>query len=186
MKANFDSLKKSQLEGDELRYYKLIENGKRSARQNIRFEGKYLGGEIVDIIRKVAEQKDMSVKEYLKANEDAVNNLIESGYTMQERRIDSTIDSIAAIKRKTVEVDNGETVERMTRAEAIERLAKLEQFAASNSTIVSIAINFKLYKTGKIRVTLPTPESYEDMTAEEFEDMLDELGIFYIKSPKKK
>ena len=185
IKENFSSIKKSELNKDERRYYVLVENGKRSARNNVRFEGRYLGGEILDIARKVADRKGLSLDDYLSQNREAVNSFIEHGFTSHERAIDKTIDSLAAIKRKTVEVDDGNGIVKIPRAEAIERLAKLEQFASSNTTIVAIAPQFKHYKTGKFRIVVPPPEYYEDFSAEEFKEMLDELGIFYVDSPKK-
>jgi len=185
IKENFSNISKSDLTGDEKKYFTLVENGKRSAKNNLRFEGRYLGGEIVDIVRKVAERKEMDVQDYLTENRAAVHNLIEHGAIEQERRIDATIDSLAAIKRKTIEVDDGNGITRMRRVDAIEALAKLEQFAASNTTIVGIGLSFKVFKDGHIRVKIPPPEFYEDFDADQFEEMLDELGIFYIKSPKK-
>jgi DNA-binding PadR family transcriptional regulator len=185
IKENFSSIRKSELTGDEKKYFTLVENGKRSARNNLRLDGRYLGGEIVDIIKKVAERKEMPLQDYLNENREAVHNLIDKGAIEQERRIDATIDSLAAIKRKTIEVDDGNGVTRMKRVDAIEALAKLEQFAASNTTIVGIGLSFKVFKDGHIRVKIPPPEYYENFDADEFEQMLDDLGIFYIKSPKK-
>lgn len=185
IKENFSTLNKSNLSGDEKKYYTLVENGKRSARNNLRFEGRYLGGEIVDIIKKVAERKEMKLQDYLNANAVAVHNLIDKGAITQDRRIDATIDSLAAIKRKNIEVDDGNGISLMKRVDAIEQLARLEQFAASNTTIVQIGLKFSVYKDNHIRITIPPPEYYENFTPEEFEEMLDALGIFYIKSPTK-
>lgn len=185
LKENFDSINKADLPNkDEQWYYSLIANGKKSAKRNIRFEGKYLSGQIVEVISKVAERKKLSLKKYLEQNREGVHTLIDQGYTVTERRPDAVNDLIAGQKKKTVEVDDGNGITRISKAEAIERIVKLQQFAASNTTIVSLGINTKVFTNNRVRVTIPSPEFYEDMTPEEFEEMLDELGIYYVKSAK--
>ena len=186
IKQNFESINKSSLKGDALKYYTLVENGKRSAKNNLRFEGRYLGGEIVPIIRKVAERKEIPVQEYLNQNRSEVIGLIHRGYTTHERAVDATIDTIASQRRKTLEVDDGNGANIMRKEQAMENLAKLQQFAATNTHIVALAPKVRLYKSGLLRVTVPPPEVYENMNAEQFKQMLDDLGIFYVESPPKK
>jgi hypothetical protein len=173
IKNNFSNLDKSNLKGDEKRYYTLVENGKNSASKNVRFEGKYLAGNIVDIAHKVAERKGMSLDDYLHTNRDQVNMLIESGYTQTSKQFDKAIDVVSNLKRKTVEVDTGDGIVRMTKMQAIEQLAFVEQYVKSNSKTAMIATKVKVFKNGKVRVTIPNIDVMIEMTNEELEEYLD-------------
>lgn len=184
LKTNFDSLKKSELSGEDRRYWTLINNGRNRVKKAVRFEGKFIGGELVGTLQKVAERKGISLKSYLKENEREVEKLIESGYTYLQKQPETVIDAIHSSTKKTVEVWDGESVKRVSKMEAIERIANLQQWAASNTTMVQLGIMTKFYLSGKIRINLPPADSFDDMNEEEFENLLDELEIWYVKSDK--
>lgn len=185
LKANFDSVKKSDLQGDEKRYWTLINNGKNRSKKGVRFEGRFIGGELVETIKKVAEKKGVSVNTYLKQNSEEVERIIESGYTFLQKQPETVIDAIHGSGRKTIEVFDGESVRRVPKMQVIERIVKLQQWAASNTTMVQLGIPTRLYLSGKIRVNLPPSSDFsDDMDEEGFEALLEELEIWFVKSDK--
>jgi hypothetical protein len=170
---NSDLSKKqiNQLSNEEKRYYQLIENGRKSAKSNVRFEGKYLAGKIVEISQKVADRKNLSLDEYFRQNREAVNELIEKGFTHTSKNIDNAIDQISAMKRKTIEVDTGDGIVRMDKKKAIEQLSLLENHLKSQANVAYLATIVKVFKNGKIRVTIP--EDFEDYFGDDLFDYLD-------------
>jgi hypothetical protein len=182
LKKDFNSLRKADLKGEELRYYTLIQNGKNSAKKNVRFEGKYLAGRIVNIATVTAKKQHIPLEKYLDENRESVRALIESGFVLANVNPDALIKTIEERTQKHVSVNDGNGISRVDRATAIEALAMLKQFAASNTTIVYMELPTKYYLDNKIEISVPFPEQYEDMTGEEFIEFLDNFGTDYIQS----
>lgn len=185
LKENFNRIKKNDLTKEEQRYYTLIENGKKRAKNSVRFEGRYLGGEIVELIKKAAKNRGVSVEAYMNQHKEAIVGMMESGFTETSKSPEDTIDLIASLAKRTVEVDTGDGIVRLKRFDVIKEITALMQFAKSNSTIAALGITIKIFESGKVRVEMPLEETYEDMNAEEFEDLLDMIGVWYVKSPTK-
>lgn len=183
IKENFSTIKKSSLSGDDLRYYNLVGAGKQRAKNSVRFEGKFISGEIVDIARKIAKAKHISLNKYLDENKEAVRNFIESGYVETSKQIENSIDILLNSKKKTVEVDTGNGIVRMGRKEAIKRLAEFEQHIKTSTNVAMIATHVKVFKTGKIRLTIP--DDFEEYDGDELIDYLDLYdGLDYVESKK--
>lgn len=183
IKSNYGKIKKSELTKEEKIYYTLVENGKKSAKNNVRFEGKYLSGEIIDIAKKVAKNKGLSLDTYLHSHKDQVIKFIDSGYIVTSKQIDNSIDILHNSKRKTVLVDTGNGIVRMNKRQAIEKLALFEQHVKSNSNVVMLATKVRKYKNGKLQVSIP--EDFEDYTDSDLVDYLNEFdAIDYVESIK--
>lgn len=182
IKRDVETINPDRLNKEERRYWQLVVNGKNSAAKNVRFEGKYLAGHIVNVIEKVAEKKGLSIDNYLEANRDAVNSLIEKGYTETERRPDTVIDLVSNMNRKTIEMDTGNGIVRVSKEQAMQAIANLQQALSSSSTVVHIALPVKLFKNNKVRITMPYEDDYALIA--NLESTLDDLGIFYVISTK--
>jgi hypothetical protein len=182
LKQNFAKVKPETLSQVDRNYYNKIKAGKARAKNAIRIEGKYLSGEIIDTIAKVAHSKGMKIQDYINANKEAIINLIEVGYTHVSKDIDKAIEIVNNLKRKTVEVDTGNGIVKMTKSEAINEMSAFQQHVKSTTHIVMIATDVKSFKKNKIRVTIP--EGYEDYTGDELTEFLDDFeDIFYVESP---
>jgi SNF2 family DNA or RNA helicase len=204
LKKNFDKIKKPELSGEQLRYYILIENGKRRAKNSVRYEGRYLSGEILNIIQKVADRKGISLNRYLDQNKEDVGMLIESGFTQIFKRVDAVIDLVAASKKRTIEIvrdPEGIIIHKVRKLDAIAELSEFQNYVKGNSDIVELLIKVKIFKTGKIRIALPWKRKqrgedldigednepdvpfYEDYEGEALTDFLDDYDdIEYIES----
>lgn len=174
IKKNFAKLKKANLSGESLRYYNLIKAGKKSAKQNIRIKGKYVGGRIKEIIIKIAKARNISPQKYIDENIEAVTGLIERGYTTISKNIDRTIELVANSRRKKVEVSDGEGgTKNMDKLEVIESLAMFQNYVKSNSNIVMLAVKVKTFPSGKIAITIPT--GYRGKRGERLIEYLEEF-----------
>jgi hypothetical protein len=181
LKANFDRINPAKLSKAETYYYNKIKAGKARARKALRIEGKYLSGAIVDTIAKVAKSKKKNLQEYINENTKELVALIETGYTHVFKDIDRAIDIINDLRRKTVEVDTGNGIVRMSKHEAIELLSVFQQHVKSNTRVVMLATTVKTFKNNKIRITIP--EGFEDYVGQDLIDFLDEdSDIFYVQS----
>lgn len=188
IRYNFHKIDKSNLSKEEQRYYTLVNNGKQSAKKNVRFEGQYLSrkSELYKIVEKVADKKGLDVQTYLDTNKDHVEQLVEQGATTVFKRVDSAIDITNDLSRKTVLVDTGNGIVRMSKNDAIEKMALFQQYVASNSSIVMISTKMKTFLNGKVGMTIPDPEDYEGLEGEELENFLDQFDdLHYIVSAKK-
>lgn len=184
IKKKWDTLNTSVLNKNERRYLQLVVNGKNSAKKNVRFEGRYLSGRIVNIIEKVAERKGITLKKYLAENKESVDMLIETGSVTTQKKPEAVIDLIEAQHKKTVNVFNGTNKFRVDKMKLVEQVIMLQQYAASNTTMVQIGLPVKVYLDGQIEITMPYDIDYSDMDAEQLEQLFDDLEIFYIKSDK--
>lgn len=186
LKTNFNSIVPGALKSaDELRYYNLIKAGKMRAKNSIRLEGKFLSGEIVNIIKKVAEKKGLSLKKYIDLNSADIIKLIESGFTQVWKEFDKAIDLVGNGRKKIFFIDDGNGLIKMLKIEVIEQLALLENYAKSSSDIVAIFTLVKVYKTGRMELTIP--QDYDGYSYDSLYDYLDLFdGIDYIISDKSK
>jgi len=189
IKENFNALKNfdnQKLKGDEALYFSRIAGGKKAAKKNLKYKGKYLGGELFQIVQKVAAKKGVSAREYLQKNEGAVDMLLESGFTSTSKRVDDIISIIQNQKRKTIEVEDrdGNVFKRFTKQKAIENLAMLQQLVASNTTVVEMGLNVSVFVNGKIRVQMPviSDADFEEADEESIDEMLEESDAFFVKS----
>lgn len=189
IKENFNALKNfdnQKLKGDEALYFSRIAGGKKAAKKNLKYKGKYLGGELFQIVQKVATKKGLSAREYLSKNEAAVDMLLESGFTSTSKRVDDIISIIQNQKRKTIEVEDrdGNVFKRFTKQKAIENLAMLQQLVASNTTVVEMGLNVSVFVNGKIRVQMPviSDADFEEADEENIDAMLEDSDAFFVKS----
>jgi hypothetical protein len=183
MRKNFSGIDPGNLANLERSYYNKIKAGKARAKKAIRIEGKYLSGEILDIVAKVAVSKGKTTQEYIDENREAIVTLIHTGYTHVSKDIDKAIDVISDMKRKTVEVDTGNGIVRMTKQEAIEQLSTFQQHVKSTTNIVMAATTIKTYKNNKIEITIPDQSDYEDLEGVDLIEFLDGFPeLFYIRS----
>lgn len=181
LKDNFSKVNTDSLSADRLRYYNLIRAGKARAKKAIRIEGKYLTGEITDIMRQVAKKKGMSVKEYAEANKAAILNLINTGSTETFVSIEKAIELISSAKAKYVYVDDGNGEVKMKKNEAIELLARFEQHVKSTTNTVMLSVLVTIFKNGRIKIVIPS--GFEKISGEELINyMLGIDGIDFIES----
>lgn len=163
---------------------KKVKAGKAAAKKNLRFQGRFISGKIVEVVKSVARKKRVKIQDYLNQNKEAVLALIESGFTQTAKTAEAASEIVEDLRARTVQVDTGNGIVRQSKAEAIKDIQLLKQYAASNTTIVALSIPVKIFLDNRTRITVPNPEDYEDMDGEDFENMLDDLGIWYVKSDK--
>lgn len=190
LKQNFDTVRAARLSKDELSYYNKIKGGKAAARKALRIGGKFLSKDspILEYIEPIARSKGLTVKRYLLENRESVQNFIDNGYDIAQRRSESYMNDLEQMKTKYVYVEDSEgNVKRMSRIQVMKNIADLKQKASSLSTIVSIAIKTKVYLDGKIVYVMPSTEEIEDIeTGEDLINILDNHDCAYIESEKKK
>jgi len=194
IKKNYNALKNfsnQKLMGDERLYFARIEGGKKAAKRNVKYKGKYLGGELFEIVKKVADKKGLTPREYLNKNESAVDMLLESGFTSTSKRVDDIISIIQNQTRKTIEVEapDGTVYKRVSKQKAVENLAMFQQLIASNTTVVEMGLNVSVFLNGKVRVQMPliSDADFEEADEESLTELLEESDAFFVKSdPAKK
>lgn len=194
IRDNFHSIDPATLTPDELYYYNKIKAGYIRAKKAVRFEGRFIGGEILDILRAVAKRKNVSLKEYLTDNSEQVHNFLNTGSTTNHRRPDSVNDIIENSRRRYVYIKDGNGIVRHTKADAIARVADLMQFVSSSQNITGVALPITVTASGSISITVPDVQEVKRYykTAkrngyeEDFDDFMcevfDELDIEYYKS----
>lgn len=181
LRENFDKINKAKLSKAEISYYNKIKAGKARSKKAIRIQGKYLSGEIVDTIAKVAHSKGKKLQTYIDENTEAIVKLIEAGSTHVSKDIDKVIEIISGMKRKTVSVNTGKKIKKMTKSETIAELSAFQQHVKSTTKIVMLATNVEVFKNNKIQITIP--EDYDDYQGSELVEYLDEFDdIFYVES----
>lgn len=181
LKQNFDKLNKEDLKKDEQRYFQLILNGKNRLKRAVRFEGKFISGEVVEISKKIAEKKGISVQRYFDDNKEAVRQYIESGFTELSKNPERAIDVLRASNKRHVLVNDGNGLVRVPRNEAILRLALFEQHIKTNSNVVYMETNVRVYSDGKLQVTIPV--DFQNYEGDELIDYLDEFDeLTYVES----
>ena len=181
IRENFYDIDPSTLNAIELAYYNKVKSGKARAKKAIRINGKYLSGEILDIVSKVAIAKGKSTQRYIDENREAIETLIHTGFTHVSKDIDKAIDVVSDMKRKTVEVNTGNGIVRMSKQDAIERLSMFQRHVKSTTNVVMIATTVKTYKNNKIEITIP--EDYDDYEGPDLIEFLDEYpDLYYVRS----
>lgn len=172
----------AKLNDDERAYFNKVKGGKTRAASSIRYEGKFLGGEVVNLINRVADRKGVTIEQYMETNSKAVEGMIERGYEAISKNPEDTSDIIKGYRRRKLDVDTGNGIVKMDKLTAIQNVQLLQQWAKSNTAIAALGIDVKIYKTGRIGATIPEPATYQDMTPKQFKQLLDDLGIWYIES----
>jgi len=192
IKENFADLDPAALPAPERSYYNKIKAGKARASSGYRVDGRYIGGEVLNMIESVSARKGITPDEYIDDNREAIVDMIQSGYTRSEGKTpDSVIDLVNNSRRKYFEVETQDGIKRVTKAEAIELIATAQQYVTSNTTIVNLGLPVRVYTSGKVRVTVPDfrakrfKKGNEAQELEDLENTLDDLDVFYIDSPPK-
>lgn len=150
-----------------------------------------------DRFKSAAKQRGITVSKYMKENERAIQNLFDSGYTSNTRRPDEVIEIIERSNRKHITIEDQHGSQRLSKAEAIARIADLMQSVSSSISIAQIGIPIKVYESGRMAIVAPSVdvtkkeyksskkkgEIFEELSFEEYlMEVFDELGIEYFIS----
>jgi len=186
IKGNFDSVPFEKLNKEEKRYYNLVKAGKARAATGLKIKGKYLPVWLADKFQKVAERRGMTTKEYIEKNKNEVERFAETGFMISApKRHDVVIEVLE--QKKSVFVDTGNGIVRVSNFEAIQMIMQLAQHCFSTSNIVLLLFRMTMYISGKIQITCPEQNDYINLIGEQFTDYLLDFApeIQFIESDRK-
>lgn len=177
-------IKKSQLDGDALTYWKKVSALKkaRAAKKKKSPARKKLvipkGSELERIIKGSAKQKKMSVSAFLKKHKKEVEALAKNGTLYVTREVDYILDDIS--KATEVQIDGN----KYSRTKSKFLLSEFKrQFVNGAKIIPVVNMEYGLTLQGVMKLKFPLPEEYEDLESEqEWRDFMDNdyPEIFYI------
>lgn len=186
IKGNFDSVPFDKLSAEEKRYYNLVKAGKARAATGLKIKGKYLPIWLAENFKKVADKRGMTVKEYIEKNRADVEKFVKEGFTVSPPKPHEVVIEVLE-KKRSVEVDTGNGIVKVSNIKAIEMVQQLAQHAYSTTNIVVLLLRMTMYISGRLQISCPEYNDYSNLIGEDFTDYLSnfEPEIQFIESDRK-
>lgn len=195
IKANYDTLKLSDYDGEALRYLK---NLKQLAKARKTKKAKVAkvdeleiprDSEMYKIVEKAAKLKKMTVAKFIKKYRSSIEMLMKDGDFILQRETEYLIEDVNKLKPgKKVLVNDGNGFRMTAKKRDIFNIQQFTQHVNQHTDIFLIVYRTHYKLNGDISHYLPSVEEYADLEeAEDIEALLDEFypEITYLKSGKK-
>lgn len=197
IKKDYNKLKLSDFGDDALQYLRKVRGAAKSRKRKADTVAKVgdlvvpKDSEMYQIIQKAAKIKKMTVKQFMKKNKKAIQELMKDGDIVLQRETDYLIKDLEKLKKgKKIFVNDGNGILMWNAAGkgiVIFDITRFTQYIFSQTDIFLIIYRVHYKLDGDMSFYLPSKEEYEELeTEEEIIAMLDEYypEITYLKSAK--
>jgi len=184
---------KDQLQGAALAYYNRVQGAAKARKKKVEAVAKIGDFEVprdsrlYGIIKKAAEIKGISVKEFTEQYGEALLNLSRSGNQILDRETDRLIGDIRRSGKGTqVFINDGDGFVHVGKMRAMLHLQEFNQYVLGSSDIFLLFFRTEYKLTGDLYFYLPSEQDYDQYDGEDLELYLDDWypNIGYVKSAK--